>query len=88
MLQEVQDNEQSQINSKTQTSKYVDSKIKEINVGQYFCHKGYQENYLIAKKGNVSNTIEELLGFFKSRAYGLCWGVSEEKIFHAFEAFE
>ena len=56
--------------SESKNSKHIDTEVKDINVEEYFCNKGYQLNYLIAKKWTVSNTFEELLNFFKSRAYG------------------
>lgn len=62
-------------------SKRINTAIEEINVEDYFNSKGYRSNYVIAKKWMVNNTIEELLGFFKSRAYGLCWQIPDE-IFH------
>ncbi|MCF4970440.1 class I SAM-dependent methyltransferase [Nostoc sp. CMAA1605] len=52
-----------------------------INIEEYFDGKGYCSNYVIAKEWVVSNTVQELLNCFKSRAYGLCWLVSDE-IFH------
>lgn len=64
-----------------QESKHIDIAIQEINVEKYLHRKGYVSNYFIANKWIVSNTVEELLSFFKSRAYGLCWRVSDE-VFH------
>lgn len=63
------------------TSTIFDSSIEQVNVEKYFCSKGYQSNYVIAKEWTVSNTVDELLEFYKSRAYGFCWQVSE-KIFN------
>lgn len=62
--------------------------INQVNVEEYLHHKGYQANYLIAKEWTVSNTVEELLSFYKSRAYGLCWSVSDQAFYQAMEAFE
>lgn len=73
----------------TQNSKQTQRTIQ-YNVEEYFLKKGYQSNYLIAKTWIVSNKVEELLGFFKSRGYGLCWQVSDEifhRIMEEFEAF-
>jgi ubiquinone/menaquinone biosynthesis C-methylase UbiE len=73
-----------------QDSKPVAKPIAEINIDQYFLNKGYQSNYLIAKEWTVSNTVRELLSFFKLRAYGFCWRVSEEifeKVISEFENF-
>jgi ubiquinone/menaquinone biosynthesis C-methylase UbiE len=71
-----------------QESIRVDSSLKEIDVEAYFCTKKYRSNYLIAKEWMVSNTVEELLLFLKSRAYGLCWKVSDERFDRAIEEFE
>ncbi|WP_299492618.1 class I SAM-dependent methyltransferase [Acaryochloris sp. IP29b_bin.137] len=59
-----------------------------INVDDYFRKKGYRSNYGIAKRWLVSNTIEELLGFLKARAYGLCWQTSSEMFYRKVEEFE
>jgi ubiquinone/menaquinone biosynthesis C-methylase UbiE len=56
-------------------SKLVDPAI---DVAEYFERKGYRSSYLIAKEWTVSNTVDELLSYFRSRAYGLCWRVSDE----------
>lgn len=56
----------------TKTSKRIGAEIEEINVEEYFCNKGYRSSYLMAKDWTVSNTVEELLSYFKSRAYSLC----------------
>lgn len=69
-------------------SKPVDKVIEEINVEEYFRGKGYQSTYVVAKKWTVSNTVEELLSFFKSRAYGLCWRVTDEIFAQVMEEFE
>uniref|UniRef100_B8HS45 Methyltransferase type 11 n=1 Tax=Cyanothece sp. (strain PCC 7425 / ATCC 29141) TaxID=395961 RepID=B8HS45_CYAP4 len=58
---------------------------KEINVEEYLLNKGYQCNYLIAKEWMVSNQVQELLGFYRSRAYGLCWLVPDEEFHLAIE---
>jgi ubiquinone/menaquinone biosynthesis C-methylase UbiE len=71
-------------------SQQVKRAIKDINVQQYLHNKGYRSNYLIAKQWTVSNTVEELLSYFKSRAYGLCWQVPDEifpQIIDEFEEF-
>lgn len=69
-------------------SKPVDKVIEEIDVEEYFHSKGYQSTYEVAKKWTVSNTVEELLSFFKSRAYGLCWRVTDEIFTQVMEEFE
>ncbi|MBD2326347.1 class I SAM-dependent methyltransferase [Alkalinema sp. FACHB-956] len=69
-------------------SKPVDKVIEEINVEEYFHSKGYQSTYVVAKEWRVSNTVEELLSFFKSRAYGLCWRVTDEIFAQVMEEFE
>jgi len=69
-------------------AKLINKVIEEINVEEYFLSKGYRSNYVIAKEWTVSNTVRELLSFFKSRAYGLCWLVSDEMFHHAMSEFE
>ncbi|ODG99665.1 methyltransferase [Nostoc sp. KVJ20] len=64
-----------------QESQSIDTVIHKIDVEGYLQPKGYVSNYLVAREWTVSNTVEELLSFFKARAYGLCWRVSDE-IFH------
>lgn len=71
-----------------QASKRVDAAFKEINVEEYFSNRGYRSNYIIAKEWMVNNTVEELLSFFKSRAYGLCWRVSDETFHRVMDEFE
>ncbi|MFB2893117.1 class I SAM-dependent methyltransferase [Aerosakkonemataceae cyanobacterium BLCC-F50] len=71
-----------------QDSKQRQKAIQEINVEEYFCKKGYRSNYLIAKTWMVKNKVEELLSFFKSRAYGLCWQVPDETFYRIMEEFE
>ncbi|MGK7872407.1 MAG: class I SAM-dependent methyltransferase [Xenococcaceae cyanobacterium] len=61
-----------------------------IDVEGYFRSRGVEPNYLVAKEWTVSNTVNELLDFFRSRAYGLCWLVSEDtfhKVMNEFEEF-
>lgn len=62
--------------------------INEINVEEYLRNRWYQCNYLIAKEWKVSNTVQELLNFYRSRAYGLCWLVPDEAFHLAIEEFE
>jgi ubiquinone/menaquinone biosynthesis C-methylase UbiE len=69
-------------------SKPADKVIEEINVEEYFHGKGYQSTYIVAKKWTVSNTVEELVNFFKSRAYGLCWRVTDAIFTQVMEEFE
>ncbi|WP_017317943.1 class I SAM-dependent methyltransferase [Mastigocladopsis repens] len=64
-----------------QKSKRINAAIQEINVEEYFHSKGCKSNYFVAKEWTVKNTVRELLGFFRARAYGLCWQVPDE-IFH------
>lgn len=68
--------------------KKVKKVIEQINTEDYLLNKGYQSNYVIAKEWTVSNTVGELLGFLKSRAYGLCWLVSDEIFPHVMSEFE
>lgn len=72
----------------TNTSKRTGTEIEEINVEKYFYNKGYRSSYLIAKEWTVINTVEELLGYFKSRAYGLCWRMSDEVFYRVMDEFE
>jgi ubiquinone/menaquinone biosynthesis C-methylase UbiE len=60
----------------------------DIKVADFFHSRGYQSSYLIAKQWTVSNTVEELLSYFKSRAYGICWRVSDEKFYRLIQEFE
>jgi ubiquinone/menaquinone biosynthesis C-methylase UbiE len=60
----------------------------EIKVEDYLHNKGYRSNYLVAKEWTVSNPVAELLRFYKSRAYGLCWSVPEEAFHQAMAEFE
>lgn len=77
-------------------SKYRESKpisqakkeIDEIDVEGYLHQKGYISNYLVAKEWTVSNTVAELLSFFQSRAYGLCWGLPDDKYHLAINEFQ
>lgn len=71
-----------------QASKRLNTAIEEINIEEYFHSKGYRSNYVIAKEWTVSNRVGELLSFFKSRAYGLCWRVSDEIFHHIMGEFE
>jgi ubiquinone/menaquinone biosynthesis C-methylase UbiE len=61
-----------------QNTKSIDTITYEIDVEEYLHQKDYASNYWNAKEWTVSNRIEELLNFFKLRAYGLCWQVSDE----------
>jgi hypothetical protein len=62
--------------------------INEINAEEYLRNKGYQCNYLIAKEWTVSNQAQELLSFYRSRAYGLCGLVPDEAFHLAIDEFE
>ncbi|MEH1859443.1 MAG: class I SAM-dependent methyltransferase [Nostoc sp.] len=64
-----------------QKSSSINTAIQKIDVEGYLQRKGYVSNYFVAKEWRVSNTVEEILSFFKARAYGLCWRVSDD-IFH------
>ncbi|WP_036482791.1 class I SAM-dependent methyltransferase [Myxosarcina sp. GI1] len=66
------------------------SKVVEIDIESYFQSQGYQSNYAIASEWTVSNSVEELLSFYKLKAYGLCWSVSDKifkRIIKKFEEF-
>lgn len=62
--------------------------IADINVEEYFSNKGYRSNYLIAKEWTVSDTVEELLSYFRARAYGLCWQMSEKTFYLVMDELE
>jgi ubiquinone/menaquinone biosynthesis C-methylase UbiE len=73
------------------SSKYASSQrsFEKIDVAGYL-QKSCESNYYVAKEWTVSNTVRELLSFFRKRAYGLCWQVSDEvhhKVMNEFEAF-
>lgn len=70
----------------TQVPKRVDNLIEEID--NYFHHKNYQSNYQIAKEWTVTNTVAELLSYYKSRAYGFCWWVPDNVFRCAIAEFE
>lgn len=59
-----------------------------INIDGYLLNKGYQCNYLTAKEWTVSNQVQELLHFYRSRAYGLCWLLPDEAFNLAIKEFE
>jgi ubiquinone/menaquinone biosynthesis C-methylase UbiE len=69
-------------------AKQINKVIEEINVEKYFSSKGYRSKYVIAKEWTVSNKVREMLSFFKSRAYGLCWVVSDDIFHRVMEEFE
>jgi ubiquinone/menaquinone biosynthesis C-methylase UbiE len=69
-------------------AKKINKIIEEINVESYFHSKGYQSKYVIAKEWTVSNKVRELISFLKSRAYGLCWLVSDDVFHRVMEEFE
>jgi hypothetical protein len=69
-------------------SNRVDAALTEIKVEHYLRDRGYRSTYWVAKAWTVSNTVEELLGFFNARAYGLCWRVAEDTFRQVMEEFE
>lgn len=69
-------------------SKRINAAIQEIDVEKYFRCKGYASNYFVAKEWTVNNTVDELLEFFNSRAYGLCWHVSDEAFHQVMKEFQ
>lgn len=71
-----------------QDSRQTNRASNAINVEEYLHNKGYESTYVIAKEWTVSNTVEELLNFYKSRAYGLCWRVPDETFYCVMEEFE
>lgn len=71
-----------------QEFKNVCSAIENIDVEGYFKSKGYSSKYFIANEWEVTNTVAELLGYFKSRAYGLCWRDSDARFYEIINEFE
>jgi ubiquinone/menaquinone biosynthesis C-methylase UbiE len=71
-----------------QPSKPIKKTVDEPTVEEYLLSKGYRSNYLIAKEWTVSNKVAELLSFYKSRAYGLCWLLPEAAFNQAMDDFE
>jgi SAM-dependent methyltransferase len=71
-----------------QVSEQRNGSLKTANVAEYLESNGYRATYGIAKEWTVSNTIGELLGFFKARAYGLCWQLPEAQFHQALDEFE
>ncbi|PIG94276.1 class I SAM-dependent methyltransferase [Gloeocapsopsis sp. IPPAS B-1203] len=71
-----------------QEVKSVNTAIEKLDVEGYFNSKGYTSKYFIAKEWEVSNTVEELLDYFKLRAYGLCWLDSDEIFYNVMNKFE
>jgi len=77
-----------EILAKYQESKPFSQVKQEIDVEGYLHQKGYISNYLVAKEWLVSNTVNELISFFQSRAYGLCWGLADDKYHLAINEFK
>lgn len=79
----------SEFKNSKQELKRVNNTFEKIDVAGYLNSKGYVSKYFIAKEWEVTNTVEELLSYFKARAYGLCW--LDDEIFddtmNKFEAF-
>ncbi|ALF54307.1 methyltransferase [Nostoc piscinale CENA21] len=65
--------------SKYEASKPISTAKQPIDVEGYLHQKGYISNYSVAKEWLVSNTIDDLISFFQSRAYGLCWGLADDQ---------
>ncbi|MBD2394563.1 class I SAM-dependent methyltransferase [Cyanobacterium aponinum FACHB-4101] len=61
----------------------INTQIKE-----YFENINYKSNYIVAKEWEVSNTVKELLGYYRDRAYGLCWLLFEQQFNQAMIDFE
>ena len=70
-----------------QKSPSINIATNKIDVEGYLQPKGYVSNYFVAKEWRVSNTVEELLSFFKARAYGLCWRVSDDILYQVINEF-
>ena len=83
-----------QTHIKTILSKYkemrqpecLDNRIDAID--SHFRAKGYQANYCVAKQWTVTDTVAELLSYYRSRAYGFCWWVPDPIFCEAMAKFE
>ena len=68
----------------------ADKLIGAIAIQDYLHSKGYHSDYRVVKEWTVSNTVQEMLGFYRSRAYGFCWRVADtvfDRIIDDFEVF-
>ncbi|MEM9218637.1 MAG: class I SAM-dependent methyltransferase [Cyanobacteria bacterium P01_F01_bin.150] len=68
----------------------ADKLVDAIAIDDYFRSKGYHSDYRLVKKWPVGNTVQEMLAFYRARAYGFCWRVENNvfpKIMNELESF-
>ncbi|NEQ98287.1 MAG: class I SAM-dependent methyltransferase [Cyanothece sp. SIO2G6] len=66
----------------------ADKLIGAIAIDEYFRNKGYRSDYQLVQEWTVSNTVQELLESYRSRAYGFCWRVSDAVFHTVMDKFE
>ena len=59
-------------------SKRLDTPISEVNIERYFREKSWKSDYFMAHEWLTNNTVQELLSFYRSRAYGICWEIADD----------
>ena len=59
-------------------SNQLDISTIEINVDKFFREKNWKSSYLVAHEWLTTNTVEELLSYYQSRAYGICRQISDD----------
>ena len=64
----------------------LDNRIEDIDA--HFRAKGYRAHYQLVKQWTVTNTVAELLSYYRSRAYGFCWWVPDDVFDRALTEFE
>ncbi len=64
----------------------LDNRIEDID--NYFQANGYRANYRVAKQWTVTDTVADLLSYYRSRAYGFCWWVPDDVFDLALAEFE
>jgi ubiquinone/menaquinone biosynthesis C-methylase UbiE len=62
-------------------SNQLDIPTIEINVDKFFREKNWKSSYLVAHEWFTTNTVEELLSYYQSRAYGICWQIRDD-VYH------
>jgi len=62
-------------------SNQLDIPTIEINVDKFFREKNWKSSYLVAHEWLTTNTVEELLSYYQSRAYGICWQIPDD-VYH------
>jgi ubiquinone/menaquinone biosynthesis C-methylase UbiE len=71
-------------------SNQLDIPTIEINVDKFFREreKDWKSNYLVAHEWLTTNTVEELLSYYQSRAYGICWEITDDVHHQVMKDFE